>query len=271
MVSVRNHDCSDDDCQSCDLHAAVFHMGALCPSSFLSIWPTKLAPLQARRRSRKAADVVQPALAAEAQNIAEAERKNMAREGISGSKDRLREEFFKRYNATVRVLVTVGVQRILNELDTQMKKRHNELLKRHVGSPVLTTLIPIMTQLPFFVGMSYFFNHLAQPPASFILDSESFLSLTSLTHTDPTGTLPIAIGLITYANVESANWFLGEQVQANDAREKVRNEALRARGELALPSLSRIMRTIMRVAAVGRIVIATMWPGVRVVPADCKL
>ena len=55
-------------------------------------------------------------------------------------------------------------------------------------------LIPAVSQLPLFVGFSVMLNNLSRHPTVF--DSESFLTLTSLAHADPTVTLPIVIGLL---------------------------------------------------------------------------
>jgi mitochondrial inner membrane protein COX18 len=144
-----------------------------------------------------------------------------------------------------------------------MEKRRSALLKEHSGSPLATMLIPALTQLPLFVLMSVFFNRLCQPPFSMIIDDESFLTLTSITHTDPTAVLPIALGLITLANTESANWFLGDQVRAREERERQMRDKLRAEGKLVPPSPRNLLRAVMRVLSVGRIIIGMMAPGVR--------
>ena len=38
------------------------------------------------------------------------------------------------------------------------------------------------------------------------MEDESFLTLSCLTNRDPTGALPIILGLITLANVETTRW-----------------------------------------------------------------
>lgn len=95
-----------------------------------------------------------------------------------------------------------------------------------------------------------------------ILDTESFLTLTSLTHADPTSALPIALGLITLANTESASWFLREQTRLAEENEARKVQELREQGKAVLPSPQKIFRGVMRVLSVGRIVLGIMVPGV---------
>lgn len=65
-------------------------------------------------------------------------------------------------------------------------------------------LIGPISQLPVFVMGTVVFKQLAMEPTPF--DSESFLTLTTLNHPDPTWTLPICLGVITMANVELSHW-----------------------------------------------------------------
>jgi len=125
----------------------------------------------------------------------------------------------------------------------------------------MTMSISSLSQVPFFVSMSILFARLAQPPSSIILDSESFLTLTSLTHADPTSTLPIALGLITLANTESASWFLREQTRLAEENETRKIQELKAQGKVVLPSPQKILRGVMRVLSVGRIILGIMVPG----------
>lgn len=122
-------------------------------------------------------------------------------------------------------------------------------------------IIPPLVQLPVFVGITLVLNRLSQDPTPF--DSESFLTLTSLAHPDPTMTLPIVLGFLTMANVESNNWFMGaaekEQrrlAEALEAKRAKENNQLRIQP-------GKIVKTAMRGLSVFRIVIAAMTPGVR--------
>ncbi|KAI0030706.1 membrane insertase OXA1/ALB3/YidC, partial [Vararia minispora EC-137] len=202
--------------------------------------------LWARRRMRAVEEHVLPALAEEKQTVQRTEQLKMMRERFKGTQEELDLELRRRFREA-------------------MTKRRDVLLKQHAGSPIATMLIPILAQAPLFVGMSYFFVALARPPAAFILDAESFLSLTSMTHTDPTAALPIALGILTLANVESANWFLGERAREIEARERARRKRLREEGKIALPSLGTIVKPLLRGLSVVRIVFGTMMPGTVIV------
>jgi mitochondrial inner membrane protein COX18 len=93
------------------------------------------------------------------------------------------------------------------------------------------------------------------------LDSESFFTLTTLTHTDPTTTLPIILGLITLANIETSQWWMSAADRQRMAQRDERRAALKAQGHI-VPNLSEIIRTTLRGASVVRIIIASLVPGV---------
>lgn len=120
-------------------------------------------------------------------------------------------------------------------------------------------LIPPITQLPAFVGFSVLLSRLSQAPTPF--DSESFFTLSTLTHADPTGTLPIALGFITLANVESSRWFMTEaQLQREKQVQRWKEERV-AKGETVLEP-QKIIKSVLRLVSIGRIVVASMVPGV---------
>ena len=106
----------------------------------------------------------------------------------------------------------------------------------------------------------------ASTSAGTVLDGEAFLTLTSLAHADGTATLPIVLGLVTLANVESARWFAGADALERERRVAAWTAERRARGEQVLEP-RRIYQTALRVMAVGRILIAAMVPGVRGLPS----
>lgn len=143
---------------------------------------------------------------------------------------------------------------------TQMIARRNELFTSHRCRPWITMLVPPVTQLPLFVGSSMFLSRLSQPPTVF--DSESFLTLTSLAHADPTATLPIALGMITLANVESSRWFISKEAKERDELEQKRVAEKRAQGHVVLEP-RKIVQSGLRLLSVGRILIGTVVPGVR--------
>lgn len=99
-----------------------------------------------------------------------------------------------------------------------------------------------------------------------VFDSESFLTLTSLSHPDPTATLPIVLGLITLANVETAHWFLSSDALKRQQKVAEWTAEKRAKGETVLEP-GKIIQSSMRALAVGRILIAAVIPGVSILPS----
>lgn len=116
------------------------------------------------------------------------------------------------------------------------------------------------SQLPVFIVMSMMFNRLAQDPTPF--DSEAFLTLTSLNHPDPTWALPIVLGFVTMANVESNNWLMSA-VQRDRLRkaEERRAQQMAAGKGLALQP-HQVIKTTLYGLSVARIVLAGLSPGV---------
>lgn len=123
--------------------------------------------------------------------------------------------------------------------------------------------IPALTQLPVFVFSSLVFSQLVQPPS--VLDSETFLTLTSLVNPDPTATIPVLIGMITFANVESAKWFISDALKSRQEKVEKWNAEKRAQGHTVIEP-KKIVQNALRVMSVGRILIAAVVPGVRVRP-----
>jgi mitochondrial inner membrane protein COX18 len=120
-------------------------------------------------------------------------------------------------------------------------------------------LIPPLTQLPLFVGTSMMLGRASVPPT--VLDSESFLTLTSLSHGDPTATLPIVLGFLTFANIDASRMFLTQESRAREQQVAEWTAKRRAAGETVLEP-KKIFQSALRVASVGRILIALMVPGV---------
>lgn len=125
-------------------------------------------------------------------------------------------------------------------------------------------LLPAISQMPLFVGTTMVLNNISKAPT--VLDSESFLTLTSLAHSDPTVTLPIVIGLLTLANVESSRWFINADAMRREAQVKEWVEQRRAKGETVLEP-KKIVQSTLRVYSIGRILIASLFPGV--CPSHC--
>jgi inner membrane protein COX18 len=190
-------------------------------------------------------------------------------ERAGGTKEDLRRAFGERVRKNVRLCphsrFEILLQLILLYIPSrdQMLARRKELFAEHRCRPWLTMLIPPLTQLPLFVGSSMFLSRLSQSPTAF--DSESFLTLTSLSHADPTAALPIALGLITLANVESSasvRWFASAEARERKELEEKRTAEKRAQGNIVLQP-QRIVQSALRLLSVGRILIGALVPGVR--------
>lgn len=153
----------------------------------------------------------------------------------------------------------------------QMQQKRKELMKKHNASPGLTTTLPALTQLPIFFGLSAFFARLSYAPYADLLDTEAVFTLSSITHADPTATIPILLGFITLANTESAHWFMPDRVKAADERDRKRVAEAVARKEFAVPALNRLMRPAMRIGAIVRIVVAMVAPGVSFITLSTSL
>ncbi|KAI5124938.1 hypothetical protein M0805_007365 [Coniferiporia weirii] len=153
----------------------------------------------------------------------------------------------------------VHLERLKRAVDT----RRQELFAVHSCAPMLTMLVPAVTQLPLFVISTAVFSSLAMRPTP--IDDEIFLTLTSLARPDPTGVLPISLGLVTLANVETGGWFVGAEraartAQIEEEREKA-NALKREQGVQVLPHTKDVVQGALRLFSVLRIVIGVMVDG----------
>lgn len=143
----------------------------------------------------------------------------------------------------------------------QLTTRRKQLFKQYKCSPLPSIIIPPLAQLPVFVGFTLVLSRLSIDPTPF--DSESFFTLSTLAHPDPTMTLPVILGFLTMANVESGNWVLNaaerEQLRKRDQEEKKRVL------EGGKPKLhpGKVLKTFLRGLSIIRIIIAAMAPGVK--------
>ncbi|KAL4076072.1 60Kd inner membrane protein-domain-containing protein [Scleroderma citrinum] len=193
----------------------------------------------AKQRQWRAEEIVVPTIRSMVPNVAKSVSEEMTREGIRGTKEQIQS------------IHNEKVKRIL-------KSRQKQLCAQHRCRPEATMLIPPVTQLPVFVGFSVLLSHLSQAPTPF--DSESFFTLSALTHADPTGVLPIALGFITLANVESSRWFMTDAQLNREKQVQQWKEARIAKGESVLEP-QKIVKSVLRLASIGRIVVASMVPG----------
>ncbi|EIW62008.1 uncharacterized protein TRAVEDRAFT_115603 [Trametes versicolor FP-101664 SS1] len=194
----------------------------------------------AKNRQWRAEHLAIPQLKSEMPAIHKEVQQHMKKDGFRGDKDAVIAEINKRS----RVIAA---------------QRRKTLLAEYNASPIPTIAMPILTQLPLFVGTSMVLSD-ATRSAGTVLDSETFLTLTSLAHPDATLTLPIVLGMITLANVESSRWFVSAEVLQREQQVAKWTAERRARGENVLEP-RRIYQTALRIMSVGRILIAAMVPG----------
>ncbi|KIJ70050.1 hypothetical protein HYDPIDRAFT_104734 [Hydnomerulius pinastri MD-312] len=193
----------------------------------------------AKRRQLRVGEKVLPVLQAENDAVANQVVTEMRKERLVGTK----EQFMKIHRDRVQAI---------------MKPRRKELFKEHHCQPWLTNLLPIAVQLPLFVVLSMVFRRLSENPTPF--DSESFLTLSTLAHPDSTAALPIAIGLLTFANVESSRWFMTDAERAREVQVKKWTEERVARGEFVIQPM-KMLKSGLRYSALFRTFIALSVPG----------
>ena len=142
----------------------------------------------------------------------------------------------------------------------QLSMRRTELLKQYKCTTLPSILVPALSQLPFFVCFTVVLGRLSVDPTPF--DSESFFTLSTLAHPDPTMTLPVILGFLTMANVESSNWVLNaaEREQVRKAEQEERKRILE--GIKPPIPVGKIFKTCLRGLSIVRIIIAAMVPGV---------
>lgn len=138
----------------------------------------------------------------------------------------------------------------------QLQRAQRDLEKQYKCHPWVTAGVPIIGQMVPFLAASLTFRQVALPPTPF--DAESFFTLTSLASIDYTTTLPIAVGLITMANVEMSTWF--RPLRGASPSPKPQTELT----EPAPPkiSLAVVIKPILRFMALFRVVVASFLPGV---------
>lgn len=202
------------------------------------IWTVPFS-IWAKQRQRRAEEEVMPIINSLKPGVSKLVLAEMQKVGVRGTKEQIQVAHGKR------------VEQLLTT-------RRKQLFSEYRCSPGLTIAIPIITQVPLFMGFSIVLNRLSQAPTPF--DSESFLTLSTLAHADPTATLPIALGLITLANVESSRWFMTDTQRERQEKVQKWKEDRVARGETVIEP-QKIIKSVLRLISVGRIVVATMVPG----------
>ena len=88
--------------------------------------------------------------------------------------------------------------------------------------------------------------------------------LSTLANPDPTMTLPIILGILTMANVESSTWFMTaaerERVQKIQEMNEKKHAELGKGASIIRPQ--KIIKTTLRFLSVARIIVAAVTPGV---------
>ncbi|KIJ56605.1 hypothetical protein M422DRAFT_149248, partial [Sphaerobolus stellatus SS14] len=140
-----------------------------------------------------------------------------------------------------------------------LKEKRDELFKIHRCSPMVTILVPTMVQIPIFVGLSTIFLHAANMPGS-VLRDESFWTLQSLAHPDTTMALPVIVGLLSIATVETSRWFTSEQRARNIAAAQEKAAVERAKGAIRINPMKHI-KSIMSGLSVARVFLTALVPG----------
>jgi inner membrane protein COX18 len=172
-----------------------------------------------------------------------------------------REDLNKALNMRVAKLVSTSSSRLFSQTHAfyKLKQEQKKLVAEHNVSPIKTMAVPVLSQLPLFVLSTAVVYRMCQVPTP--LDSESFLSLTSLSHVDPTGSIPIALGMLTFINVDSSSWFASaEKLQRDEIAQEKRMEQRQQGNVVALDSGR--FKGFLRLTSVGRIVMGMIVPGV---------
>ncbi|GLB33903.1 putative 60Kd inner membrane protein [Lyophyllum shimeji] len=133
------------------------------------------------------------------------------------------------------------------------------LFKKYKCRPLPTILVPPLTQLPVFILGTIMLGRLSLDPTPF--DSESFLTLSTLAHPDPTMTLPIILGVATMANVESSNWVMNAAERERERQIEEQNAKILAAGGKPQIRPRALIKSGLRVLSIGRIIIAAVAPG----------
>lgn len=140
-----------------------------------------------------------------------------------------------------------------------MTKSFNELIKERNCDPKWTIPVSALVQAPPYIAFSMILSRVAADPLT-PFRSESFLTLTSLAHSDPTMALPIILGIISMANVDTRNWWL---TAAERERDKKYHEWKAAKADKeGKPYIQSPLKSALRGLSIVRIGLAMLVPGV---------
>ena len=188
---------------------------------------------------------------------------------VNGDRQRFIAEHQRRHRKVVRALPSFTSTIIILILVLQFSQATTDLCRENKCRQWPTALIPPLVQLPPFLLVSYMLRDLCVSDSSFA--TEAFLMLSKLAAPDETFALPIAVGLLTMANVEINAWFSKNVRGGSGSRTATAQEvevATKApEGQSAVQQSSKInlsdtLRGVMRALAVGRIIFTALAPGV---------
>ncbi|KAG5639282.1 hypothetical protein H0H81_004943 [Sphagnurus paluster] len=140
-----------------------------------------------------------------------------------------------------------------------LKTARTQIFKKYKCQPLPSIIIPPLTQLPVFILGTIMLGRLSLDPTPF--DSESFLTLSTLAHPDPTMTLPIVLGILTMVNVESGNWVMNAAERQRERQ--IEEKHAQAQAEAGKPTIKpkAVIKFFMRGLSIFRIIIAAIAPG----------
>ncbi|KAK2466279.1 hypothetical protein APHAL10511_001921 [Amanita phalloides] len=195
-----------------------------------------------RQRIRRIEEVVLPQVEKLKPIMSKQILEEMKRDGIRGNKETLQKTHTKRSIAL-------------------LTSHRKELYAKHHCKPLPSIIIPPLSQLPFFIITTIALGRLSVDPTPF--DSESFFTLSTLAHSDPTMTLPILLGILTMANVESRNWVMTAAERERARRVQEMNDKKRAElGDKAhIIQPQKVVKSTLRLLSIIRIIVAAMTPG----------
>ncbi|KAF8528940.1 60Kd inner membrane protein-domain-containing protein [Hysterangium stoloniferum] len=170
--------------------------------------------------------------------------------------DRVRQELLKGDSPQSREFYSRAASKKAREYIIQPL---DSLFKEHRCTPWITMVVPPITQIPVFVVLSATFLQLANAPGT-VLRDEAVLTLQSLAHPDPTVALPVILGLISLATVETSQWFVTQEKVRRLRETRLRNEAQLSQGKSIIDP-RRHIKGIMSGLSVGRIILAATMPG----------
>lgn len=169
-----------------------------------------------------------------------------------------REEFHAMQNERIRGEKQFLIDTHRERVNGVMTRKFNELIKERNCDPKWTIPVSALVQAPPYIAFSMILSRVAADPLT-PFRSESFLTLTSLAHPDPTMTLPIVLGIISMANVDTRNWWL---TVAEREREKKYHEWKAAKAESqGKPYIQSPLKSALRGLSVVRIGLAMLVPG----------